>query len=1134
MKKSTSHFGFKALLATQFLGAFNDNAFKLIISLLAIKSFFQHGSGTFYLSISGAIFILPFLLFSTYAGFLADRYSKKTIIVSAKIAELVVMFLGYITLLNGDIWPLFFVLFAMGLQSTFFGPSKYGILPEILHSDDLSEGNGLIQLWTYAAIILGQAAGGYLSHITSPFLYKSSYFFMAISFIGILTSLFVSNVPASGAKRGFNPNMFSEVFKGIKEVKKNEAIFLSIMGLTYFGFLSGLFQLNILLYAQDVMQLNDFLSSTLLVYLAVGLGVGSFLAGRCSDQKIELGIVPVGAIGLSFFTIFLGYVYAHYSAVAICLFVLGLSAGFYIIPLHALIQSESPHDQRGQVLAINNFLSFSGIFLGFSSLFFLSDVLHLNAAQIFVFVGIITVLGTGYICKLLPYALLRFVVWTLTHTIYKIRIVNREKIPQHGGGLIVANHVSYIDALVLVVCVQRPLRFLVHREIYNLKPLNPILKLARAIPIAGTDNPKEIIRSLETAREAVLNGELVCIFPEGRLTRTGNIHKFNKGFERIIKETSCPVIPVYLDRIWGSIFSYEGGKYFYKVPKIIPYPITVLVGDAMPSPVTAFAARQKVRELGSDAFQYRFADKMTLPEAFWREAKNHPFRFCMADTSGKSMNYGMTLMSSVSLANQLRPELKDEKNIGILIPPSMGGVLVNVAVSLINKIPINLNYTTSAESLAAVQSQCEMKTVITSRRFLEKIKMEVPGRCLYLEDIVQTITARDKARAFFQSFVLPKRLTLGKVSCSIDDLVTIMFTSGSTGNPKGVMLSHANVTSNLEGLYQIFKVNPEDKIMGILPFFHSFGFTATIWFPLISGMGAVYHANPLDAKMIGKLAQNTQATLLMATPTFLNTYTKRCSREEFKSLRLVVVGAEKLKSEIASAFEEKFGITPMEGYGCTELSPIVSLNLPDIKDERLRISEVLHKTGKIGLPLPGITVKVVDQDTRESLGANENGLLYVKGPNVMKGYLNNPEKTQEVIHDGWYFTGDIANIDEDGFIAITDRLSRFSKIGGEMVPHIKIEEKMHSILKVTEQVCVVSSVGDAKKGEKLVVLCLKDVDVPSLVDALKQSDLPNLWVPSAENFHKVDAIPILGTGKLDLGTIKKIAKEIFEVEDEVA
>jgi len=351
-----------------------------------------------------------------------------------------------------------------------------------------------------------------------------------------------------------------------------------------------------------------------------------------------------------------------------------------------------------------------------------------------------------------------------------------------------------------------------------------------------------------------------------------------------------------------------------------------------------------------------------------------------------------------------------------------------------------------------------------------------------------------------------------------------MFTSGSTGEPKGVMLTHANVTSNLEGLYQVFHIQSGDVMLGILPFFHSFGFTATLWFPLISGIGAVYHVNPLDAKVIGKLIHIHKATILMSTPTFLNSYLRRCEPEQFKSLRMVTVGAEKLKESLSTEFQQRFGVQPMEGYGCTELSPVVSINLPDYSEAGFL--QKAQKPGKIGLPLPGIAVKIVDQNTGQSLGPNQSGLLLVKGPNVMKGYLNHPEKTKEVIKDGWYFTGDIAAVDEDGFLMITDRLSRFSKIAGEMVPHIKIEEAIHSILKFSEQIAVVTSVPDDKKGERLVVLHTQQIDVPALMEELKKSGLPNLWIPDKDLFYKIDALPLLGSGKLDLGTIKRRALEL--------
>jgi acyl-[acyl-carrier-protein]-phospholipid O-acyltransferase/long-chain-fatty-acid--[acyl-carrier-protein] ligase len=1133
LAQSLQKIGFKALLVTQFFEAFNDNAVKVVVTFVAIDHFTRQGMGTLFVSLAGVVFILPFLLFSTYAGWLADRFSKKTIIIIAKVAELIILLVGLVSFIKINMGGMLTVLFFMGLHSAFFSPSKYAILPEILEEDDLSNGNGQLQMWTYSAIILGQAAGGYLLQIFKAEFFKVYFVFMAIAVLGIITSVFISNVPPSGSKRKLEWNFLKELWGNFIYIKPMRAIFLSIMGLVYFAFLGGLFQPNILLYARIMMEVDHLLSSILLVSVSLGIGMGGLMAGRFSDQKIELGLVPLGAIGLSLFSVLLGFSYHSYGMVLIVLFLLGMSCGFYIVPLNTLIQYQSPHDQRGRIIATNNFLSFSAILLSSLAIYVFGEILKMNAAVTFVMMGVTTILGTAYICRLLPYFLVRLVVWILAHTVYRIRVIDKHHVPDHGGALLVSNHVSFVDAVLLVVTVSRPIRFVISREVYTTSVFRPIFKLGRAIPIDRADNPKEIVRAFNIARKALMSGELVCIFPEGQLTRTGNMLKFHSGIEHIMKGVDCPIVPIHLDRIWGSIFSYEGGKYFYKWPKIVPYPVTISFGQPLDSTSSAFEIRLRVMELGADAFEYRLEGKWTLPESFWREARKHPQTFCIADSSGKRMNYGLTLISAVALAKKLQKIVGSQENIGIMIPPSVGGVLVNIAVSMLDKVPVNLNYTASKEALKSIIKQCTMSRVITSRVFLEKIGIELACEKIYIEDLVAMISKMDQLNALFISFIFPSILSHHWIFGSgsqrkQEKLATVMFTSGSTGEPKGVMLTHGNVMSNLEGLYQVFHIKDDDVMLGILPFFHSFGFTGTLWFPLISGIGAVYHGNPLDAKVIGKMVQEHQATILMTTPTFLSSYIRRCETTQFKSLRMVTVGAEKLKDSLAEEFQQKFGIEPMEGYGCTELSPVVSINLPDHKQED-RIQKA-QKRGTIGLPLPGIAVKVVDQNTKKPAGPNQSGLLLIKGPNVMKGYLHQADKTKEVIHDGWYSTGDVAQMDEDGFLMITDRMSRFSKIGGEMVAHIKIEEAIHQVLSSAEQVAVVTAVPDEKKGEKLVVLYTQELDVSQMISELKKSGLPNLWIPDAALFGRIDAIPLLGSGKLDLGAIKRKARDMFVKE----
>jgi len=470
--------------------------------------------------------------------------------------------------------------------------------------------------------------------------------------------------------------------------------------------------------------------------------------------------------------------------------------------------------------------------------------------------------------------------------------------------------------------------------------------------------------------------------------------------------------------------------------------------------------------------------------------------------------------------------------VGILLPPSVPGALVNFAVMLSGKVPVNLNYASSNETLASCTAQCNLQTVITTKILLEKIPLEVPGKTIFLEEAAASPRLGEKIAALLLWFVPGfwlERILSDANTRNLDDLATVIFSSGSTGEPKGVMLSHYNVASNIEQVGQTFMLDRGDCLLGVLPFFHSFGFTVTLWMPAVLGIAVAYHPSPLDLTAVSELVRDYRITFLLATPTFLQAYMRRCSPEDFGSLQYVVVGAEKLPERVALAFEDRFGIRPLEGYGATECSPVVAVNSQDFRAAGFR--QVGAKRGHIGHPLPGISVRIVDPDTREPAAIGTAGLLLIRGPNVMKGYLGRREKTAEVLQDGWYVTGDIASEDEDGFLTITDRLSRFSKIGGEMVPHIKVEEKLQELAGATEQRFVVSGVPDGKKGERLVVLhTLAPDELKATIDRLGESGLPNLWVPRPNQFFHVDELPHLGTGKLDLRRIRDIAVEFSKSE----
>ncbi len=719
----------------------------------------------------------------------------------------------------------------------------------------------------------------------------------------------------------------------------------------------------------------------------------------------------------------------------------------------------------------------------------------------------------------------RLLVWLLTHTVYRVRVVEAMNVPEKGGALLVCNHLSFMDATFLLASTRRRIRFILYKGIYDKWYVKPWAKMLRIIPISSEGRPREMIQSLQTASQSIRDGELVCIFAEGQITRTGQMLPFRRGMSRIMKGVEAPVIPVHLDNVWGSIFSFDRGRFYSKVPRTLPYPVTVSYGAALASDAAPEAVRQAVAELGADAWSLRKERLPLLHRAFVRTARRHPFRFAMADATSPAMGFFSVLVKTIFLGRRLRKVWKEDEMAGLLLPPSVPGALANYAALLMGKVPVNLNYTLSAEGIASCVRQSGVRAVLTSQKFLSKLNLTLPVETVFLEDLAARPGLGERLLALLLALApvawIEKALG-SRQRRKIDDMATIIFSSGSTGEPKGVVLSHFNIVSNVEQIGQVFGFAPDDRLLGILPFFHSFGFTGTLGAPAMLGLGMAYHFNPTDSKVVGELVQEHRVTFLLATPTFLQIYMRGCQPEQFGSVRFVMVGAEKLPDRLATAFEERFGLRPMEAYGCTECSPAVSVNRNDYRAAGFR--QVGSKRGTIGHPLPGISVRIVDLETGLPRPQGESGLMLVKGPNIMQGYLNNPTKTAEVLNDGWYCTGDIACVDEDGFITITDRLSRFSKIGGEMVPHIKIEERLHDIASVTIQTFAVTSLPDAKKGEKLMVLhIMEEIQMDLVFRDFADTDLPNLWKPKRDQFIRVQALPVLGTGKTDLRKVKELA-----------
>jgi len=871
-----------------------------------------------------------------------------------------------------------------------------------------------------------------------------------------------------------------------------------------------------------VMSLSDTWVGVLTAFAAVGIGIGSLAAGRLSGDKVELGLAPIGAIGMGVFAIALAYSGRSFALASLNLTLVGFFGGLFAVPLNAMLQQRSGSQEKGRLMATNNFLNMVAIMLASGVLSLTSETLALSPDRVLLVFGVVTLLSSVYVLSVVPAFLVRFTLWLLTHTLYRIRISGEEHVPFRGPALLVCNHLSHVDGLLVGSCVQRFVRFLVYRPYYEHWAFHPLLKLMKAIPISAG---REALASIEQARSALRDGHVVCIFAEGSISRTGNMLPFKRGFERMVDGLDVPIIPVYLDRVWGSIFSFKGGRFFWKWPVRVPYPVSVAFGAALPSTTTAAEARLALMTLGSDlAIERRPADE-ALGRQFVRTAKHQWRSFSMADATTTPMTYGRVLVAALLLSRWVRRRLPNESSVGLLLPASVGGALANLGLSLAGRVPVNLNFTAGREAMTAAIARCGITTILTSRRFLSKAGIEPLDGMVFLEDVMAQFGRGAKLRTLLTASLLPawllNRLYVARVDG--ETLAAVIFSSGSTGVPKGVMLTHRNVLANVDSIGQVYQLSEHDVLVGVLPFFHSFGFTGTLWLPLLSGVGVVYHANPMDAKTIGDLAARHRATVIISTPTFCSSYIRKCEADQFKRLRYAIVGAEKLREPVAAAFKEKFGVDLLEGYGCTEMSPVVAVNVPDVEDGRERQRGT--RVGSVGHPLPSVAVKIVDPVTGQGPLFGQEGLLLVKGPNRMMGYLGEPARTAEVVRDGWYVTGDIAMIDDAGFIRITDRLSRFSKIAGEMVPHMKVEEQVQTLI-AEHHVCVVTAVPDDTKGERLVVFYTDpDVTPHGLWERLCQTELPRLWVPKREELHFIESIPTLGTGKVDLRAVRQLAAD---------
>jgi acyl-[acyl-carrier-protein]-phospholipid O-acyltransferase/long-chain-fatty-acid--[acyl-carrier-protein] ligase len=714
----------------------------------------------------------------------------------------------------------------------------------------------------------------------------------------------------------------------------------------------------------------------------------------------------------------------------------------------------------------------------------------------------------------------------LVRAFYRISTFGIDSLPRDGF-LLLPNHITWVDAVVLQAACPRPIRYIIDQEFYRQPILHPFLRVLRCIPI----DIRQSRSAIRAAAEKIAEGEIVCLFPEGQLERRGTLLRLQRGYELIARHAQASVVPVWLDRLWGSIFSFKGGRFFTKLPRRIPYPVTIAFGARLGADKADIATvREEMLKLGEFCYSRRPTLDRHLAQECVRGLRHRRFATAVTDGMDQTkLSRAKLLGAAAALSRYLRKEFRDPR-IAIVLPAGRGAVVANLATVLADKVAVDLNFTSGRAANEVACKRAELSVAISASQFIDRLKdFPWPERIVKLDELMPQM----KRQILFwwimsilcPAWLLTRLLQIPKAGGHKEAI--LLFTSGSSGEPKGVALSHRNLVGNVSQFRDLLDAKKDDAILASLPFFHSFGSTVTLWYPLIEGVPIVTYPNPLDAAKNAGLIEQHKLTFLLATPTFLRGHLRKAEPHQLRSLRLVITGAEKLPLDLAKAFEERFSQRVFEGYGLTETSPVVSVNLPEPQatqpGEAVQPSSRLGSAGKMA---PGIAAEIRESETDRKLSLHETGMLWLRGVNIFEGYLHDEKRTAEVLRDGWFKTGDIGRFDEDGFLYIEGRLSRFSKIGGEMVPHESIEQKIVDLLGFSgkdERAIAVMGVQDEAKGEALVLLAAVDVDLAQLRDKLRESGVPNLWIP--KKVCRVDTIPVLASGKLDLKTCNELTAD---------
>ena len=1137
---------FWSLVAVQVQVLINDNAAKLMLMTLGViaapELFPQSAESDAKMikTLLAAIIILPFVLFSPLAGWISDRFAKRDVIVTTLWAQCGIMALIGGALYLHVIYLAIFGLFLLGTQCAIFSPAKQGIIKEIVTVTKISAAIGIVEVTAIASMLVGGLAGGALydfcfSTLANP--WHAAEATMAVLTVLALLSLIAGyqiQPTTAHINQSFRPALLWEHFGQLRDVWREQPIRLCVLGISYFYGLAGALYLTLFEVSASLHANGTGTASQTGIYAAtLGFGIicGSFLVTRMTTHQVEIGLIPIGSCGLIGGTLLAGLTNPSSWLFLAALYGMGLAGALFVVPLNAHLQEQVDPSRRGRILSANNlFVNLFGI-VAVIIQYIVSAELGIDPHKQLLLYAIPTLFLTAYIIFLTPEGLLRLALGLLGRTFYRVTPIGLEGLPATGGVLLLPNHISYIDAVILQLACPRPIRFLVYDQIYHERLFCWGLRLLGAIPIS----PKKARAGIETAVDALAKGEVVCLFPEGALTRTATLQKLNRGYELIARKARIPVMPIWLENVWGSVFSYYGGQFFWKMPRVLPLQVWIYFGAPMTATeATPERVRRSLYNLSESAFQGRPELKSHLGYEAMRGLRKRFFTPIITDAyaNDRSLTGGKLLTVSLALAFWLKKNVP-EKRIGIVLPPGLGATIANLGIVLANKIPVNLNFTAGRDASESAIAQAGIKRIITAQGLIDQIK-DFPWTEKRL-DIAELLKSFSPGHLKYLSF-LALTLPLPLLRRMVDlpkwgdcEEAALLFTSGSSGAPKGVVLSHRNIIANTAQFGAVLSQNHFTSILGCLPVFHSFGFTVTFWWPLLGGPHVITYPSPLDVQKLIEVIEKHRVQFLISTPTFLRAYIRKAKPEQLRSVRLIITGAEKLPLDVLTDFEEKFGIKVHEGYGMTEASPGVAANLPDAPPSTTNPDGILgRRVGSVGRMFPGITARIRHPDTDEDLPLFESGMLWLRGANVFEGYLNDPKRTADVLQEGWYKTGDIGRLDEDGFLYIEGRMSRFSKIAGEMIPHLTVEQKIAEALQQPAHAqegpsVVVIGVPDDKRGESLVILTTIPIDQTSLRQKLAALGLTNLWIPKV--IKRVAAIPLLATGKLDIRACQRLAME---------